>query len=160
MVDRTVFPKCPHFIDYRYPHSTTDTNCRYGIEHRGVCVQHIGLCRFGHFGDASRQLLHQREFSNARQRAIGAAGGGGTEKPQSLHTIFRGRAGPLLRTGQVQRFPPQRALCPQNRQCAEGVPAVQRNRMVQNVQDPHDATVLTQGPRRGAGQENSVGSPA
>src|SRR5439155_25076388 len=49
--------------------------------------------------------------------------------------LLERRAGSLLRGRQLNRVPPQPALLAQDRQGAEGVSAVQRKTMVQNVED-------------------------
>src|SRR5574340_1275395 len=107
-------------------------------------MQNMGPYVLDDLLDAVGGFTHQLDLCESRntfkqparrQRAI--------EMP-AVHLFFVSRHQPLFRAGKMERFPAQRSLLLEDRQCAESVAAVQRNRMIENMQDAHGACLKNQ----------------
>ncbi len=73
----------------------------------------------------------------------GPAGSGVRKKCQPVDVLFRSSRRGMLRAREMERLPAEAALLEQDRARAEGVPALQRHRVIEHVQDAeaHRATL-------------------
>jgi len=95
-----------------------------------VGVDEVGLKLVDELVDAARGEAHLRNEPGAlgRQRAV---------KAQAISLFHLDCREALLRRGQVKRLPAQRALLAQDGRGAEGVAAMQREGVVEDVEDAH-----------------------
>jgi len=97
-------------------------------------VQHIGL-------QLARELLQPR-LGGTHQAQLVDAGGPrfghrAAVEAQAIDVLDVSRYLALLGRGQVKRLPAQRTLLTQDGRSAEGVAAVQRNGVIEDVEDAH-----------------------
>ena len=129
-----IFPKGPHLIHHRDTQPRTHPQSRPGVEYRRVRVQDGRAQLFGYLLQAALKLAHQRKLAHSRQAARG--GCRCTVKLPAIDLFFQRLGAAVFRAGEVEGFPAAPALLAQQRQGTKGVPAVQRNRVVEDVQDP------------------------
>jgi hypothetical protein len=56
---------------------------------------------------------------------------------EPVHLLLLDRAAFLLGTGNVLGFPTEPALLAKDRECAKGIAAMERNRVVEDMENPH-----------------------
>src|SRR6187401_2667124 len=129
MINRRILPRCPHLVDQWNAQPPPDAQRGNGIQDRRVRMQNVRPYTPGNLLDAMGYFTHQLNLRNPwyavkqstrRRRAI--------EMP-AVHLFFLGRYRPLFGSGEMKRFPTQRALLLENRERAECVTAVQRDRV-------------------------------
>ena len=104
----------------------------------------VGLGFAGDLLDAFSKLSHQRHFAKDRQRCQESRSGFGPVEAQAVN-IFEWSADlALLGGGEMEGFPAQGPLFPEQRSGTEGVAAVQRNGVVEDVEDAHHPAFLRQ----------------
>ena len=139
VVDRRVFPEGAHFIHDRDAELLAGAQGGDRVQAGRVGVQHVRLDLRDDLGQAPGEsvddflLAQHRQF---RQRALRFRG---TEEVQAVDRLFQHVAGMLLGAGDVEGFPAERALFAQDRAGTEGITAVQRDRVVEDVKDAHDS---------------------
>ena len=141
VVHRGVLPERANFVHHRDAQLAPHLEGRQRIEHRRMGVDDVGLDLAGDFFQAPAQCLHQGDFAAHRQVSQQPGAARRAVKMQAIDVFFSGLGRALLGRGDVKRLPAQRALLAQQRRRAKGVAAVQRNGVVENVQDAqgHDA---------------------
>src|SRR6266702_3852813 len=85
----------------------------------------------------ARERAHHRELRQTRQSAQALAVMRCAQEMPSVHGLVELLAAALLRPGEMGRLPSQPSLLLQYRQRAERVSAVQRQRMVEDVEEAH-----------------------
>ena len=60
-------------------------------------------------------------------------------KPESINVFFELPRRLMFRAGDMRGFPAQPALVRQDRQSPEGIAALQRNGVIENMEDPHES---------------------
>jgi len=91
-----------------------------------------------HLGKAAFGLAHQGHLAQARQGRSGLDRRSPV-KEQAIDRLLQHLRRGVLGAGQVKRLPAQLVLLAQDGQGAEGVPTVQRDGVVQHMQDTHQA---------------------
>ncbi len=136
VVDRGVFPEGADLIDHRDAQLAGDLDGREGIEHRRMGMDDVRANFPRDFFQAGFELLHQAPVRlTTGQAGQAPSGDRGAVEVQAID-VFERRCGfALLGRGEVKGLPAQRALLAQERRGAEGVAAVQRNRVVEDVED-------------------------
>ena len=141
VVDGGVFPEGPHFIDdWECPAarptrsagialSTGECACR-------MCGPHLAApLRAGASGSPS-----SAPPPPGRAASCPVSGRRAVEVPAVHRLVFGRRRRGVLRAGQVEGLPAQLALLAQQGQRAEGVAAVQRDRVIQDVKDSQQSS--------------------
>jgi len=154
VVDRGVLPEGAHLVDHRDAQAPGHAQRGQRVQHRRVGVDQVGAHGCRHRLDARGKLSHQRHLVEPRHTAPAGCGRRAMEVPAVHRLLQRRAAGSVLGAGQVEGLPPERALLAQQRQRAERVPAVQRDRVVEDVEDAHSAP-----PGRSEGAERPLGGP-
>ena len=117
--------------------------CRRATRMAGSALR-TGECACRMSGRTSRTISsnrrssapHQRPSLNRRQLAAMPDGcQTRPEEVQAIDNLFVRSWRGVLRTGEVERLPSERALLAQNCRRAKRVPAVQRDRVVEDVED-------------------------
>jgi hypothetical protein len=134
VVDRGVFPEGADFVDHRDAEPLADPQRGDRVQGRRVRVQHVRPDLARHFQQSRGEAVDDGQLVEQRQAVEQPRGGRGAVEAEAVDLFMRLWRRPLLGAGQVERFPAERALLLQDRAGAEGVAAVQRNRMVEHVQ--------------------------
>src|ERR1700730_489254 len=92
--------------------------------------------------DAIRELAHELELSEPRHTLQESARRRRAIELPAVHLFFIGRHWTLFRAGEMECLPAQRPLLLENRQRAESITAVQRNRVIEYVQNTHETSQL------------------
>ena len=136
VVDGGILPERANLVDHGQPEQPARAQRRNGIEHRRVRVQYIGTRVSRDLKDALRGRPHLCPLARTRD---GVQHRWRLPRPieaQALHQLVGLRRGDVLRTGDLHRFPAQPLLLAQDGTRAECISALQRNRMIQHVQNP------------------------
>ena len=139
MIDGGVFPEGADFINDRDAEFAGDLDGRLGVEYRRVGMDDVRPDVAGDCFQPGFQLLHQGQFPADGQVGQKAGGGWGAVEAQAIHVVERGGCFALLGRGEVEGFPAQGALFAEQGGGTEGVAAVQRDGMVEDVQDASHA---------------------
>src|SRR5574343_80723 len=139
VVDGCVFPEGADFVDDRNANPSGDLDCWQGVEHRRVGVDDVRPDVTGDCFQPGFQLLHQGQFAADGQIGQPAGGGRGAVEAQAIHVVDRCNRLSLLGRGQVKGFPTQGLLFAEQCCGAKGIAAVQRDRMIKDVQDARHA---------------------
>ena len=134
MVNRSVLPEGADLIDDWNAQALAGSDGGDGIEHWRVRMQDVRL-------QFARKLLQPR-FSSTHQAQFVDAGRPcfrhrASVETQAVDVLDVSRRLALLGRGQMKGFPAQRPLLTQDSRGAEGVAAVQRDGVVEDVEDSH-----------------------
>jgi hypothetical protein len=143
VVDRGVFPECAHFVHDRNAEAAPGAQRGNRVERGRVRVQDVRLDLRDDLGQAPGQAVDHLFLVQHRQFGQRSARGRGAVEVQAVDGFFQIVAGMLLGAGHMEGFPAERALLAQDRAGAEGVAAVQRDRVVEDVQDTHHAPSIS-----------------
>src|SRR5258707_1182947 len=103
-----------------------------------MCVQHVGLYPVDHLKQALFNPAHEAQLLQASERGARRRSRGAEEVPAV--DLFLGRtASPMLGRSQMKGIPAKRALFFQNRQGSECIATMQRNGVVEEMEDAHNA---------------------
>ena len=151
VIDRRVLPQGTHFVDDRNAQPAARSDGRKSVEHRRMGVQHVGLESFRELDQPAARRGHLGQIGDARKPGYDAGAHHRAVKRPAVHLVDCTVARRMTRRRELERFPAERALLPQDCSRAKCIAAVQRERMVEEVQHPHRRT---RGPspwqRRGA----------
>jgi hypothetical protein len=88
-------------------------------------------------GDPRGQAAHLQGLADQWQPAPAAAGTAGPMESPAIHAFLRREAGIVPRAGELDGFPPETALGGEDAERTEHVAALQRQGMIEDVQDAH-----------------------
>ena len=100
-------------------------------------MQQLRLDPLRDSGQPARERAHHHELRDRRQSRQPLAFERCAEEMPALYRLFQMLATLLLRAGEMRCFPPEALLLLQYRQRAERITAVQRQRMIEDMQDAH-----------------------
>ena len=141
VVDGGVLPRRPQFVHDRQAALAADPKRRQHVEHRRMCVQHVRPELRGELVDASGRGSHFAEVAETRQPRRAPRDGCPVEAP-AVHDLAARGADILARRRELQGLPAERTLLAQDGDGPEHVPAVQRKRVIENVQNSHRTLAL------------------
>lgn len=107
-----------------------------------MSVKQVGLKLASQPQQSALSGLHEPPFSKYGHAGGYFFGRWSTIKMKPIDVFFRYQTIDLLWAGQVEGLPAQPALLPQDACCAERVPGVQWEGMVQKVQNAHGVRYL------------------
>ena len=135
VIDGGILPGGAHLVDHGNPEPTADLNRRQRVEHRRVRMQDVRANLLDHLGDTRFVYLHFPQFAQTGQ-ALGQRARRAVEVP-AVHVVFATRGHPLARRGEMKRLPAERALLAKYRDGPKGVAAMQRQRVIEDMENPH-----------------------
>ena len=135
VIDGGIFPESANFINDRQTEAAPDAQRGNGVEHRRMGMQDMGADFGDHLGQAFLQAFHQLHFAEYRPFCRRSCRARRTVKVPAVDVFLRRRTADVFGRSQVKCFPAQAPLPVQDRQGAECIAAVQRNRMIEDVQD-------------------------
>src|SRR5450432_4180786 len=135
VIGRRVLPKSADFVDDRDAEASPDPQRRQRIEDRRVSMQDVGTYRARHFFETPRRCAHLRHFPDAGQAVKRAWFPRRSVEMKTVDVFFQCAGHGMLRTRHMERLPAQAPLLAQDRTRAERVAALERDRMVENMQD-------------------------
>ena len=138
VVDRRVFPEGANFIDHGDAQLAADTDRRHRVQHRRMRVDHVGLQISCQGQQTSLDGTHHGERIAAGQARQQPGRFRRAIEMQAVGLLFHHLAIDLLGTGQVVGVPAHFPLVVQDRRAAEGIAGMQRQGVVEDVEDAHD----------------------
>jgi hypothetical protein len=126
-----------------------DAQSRDRIQNGRMRMQDIRPDFAHHLEEALFNSTDQCQFAKDRQPVNAATNTGRPKEVPPFDILFHERAPDVFRCRQVKRFPTPLALLAQDRKRAERIAAMQRNRMIEDVQNPqaHETTSASSRPR-------------
>ena len=152
VVDRGVFPERAHLVDDRDAEPATRAQRRQRVQHRRMRVEDVGVealapaprcaARVARISAQIADARHARRRALAERRAM---------KAPTVDVLDLAARLAVARRRELQRLPAERPLLAQDGQRAEHVAAVQRKRVIEDVQDAHGGAYAAIRPRRRVG---------
>ena len=137
MVDGSVLPERPHLVEHGYAALSADPDRRQHIEHGRVGVDDVGTESSGQLGDAACSCRHLAKVDGPRHGHARAGAHLRSIEPEPIDVFEVRHRRTVPRCRQLQCFPPQRPLLAQDGHGPERVAAVQRKRVIKDVQNAH-----------------------
>src|SRR6516164_4099856 len=132
-----VFPECAHFVNGWDPMLASGANCRQDVEDRRMGMEDLGTQFADHLIDAPTEVIDNSQFAKPGHPSGRPFWHRRPQKFPVANSLPRWSRRIMLAARQQKRLPAQRPLLVDDPERAIDIAALQRQRMVEYVEDPH-----------------------
>ena len=135
VIDGRILPRRTHLVDHRQAILPAHPDRRQRVQHRRMGMQDVRPHLLDHLGDPPAHGRHQPQFADSRQLRSSVGVERSAEEMPVVDRLLGDRRRTLLRRSEMEGLPAAPTLLAQQGERAKRVAAMQRQRMVEDVED-------------------------